>query len=307
MPPVGSSSSSTLASVASRHASSTTRRVPVERSALNVSAYGPRREVVQDLVGLGSLPPLPGLAGRQAEQRLHQHASAGGPRGRPGPSPARSASRTAPRPGTPDPGRRHGARGRTCARCPSRAARSSPTWGTKPEIAFIRVDLPAPLVPMRPTSSPLADLDRDPLDRVHATEADAHLACRPARGPRRPGRCDAPLVDRRWRARRAPARPRLASWRGPSAPGPGPRRGPGPARRGSRAAGSAARRWPTAVGRCRWRRTPPGCRPPRAAPRIGPATVPMPPMMAMATSWSDASGENGLSAPVATKPGSRKT
>ena len=43
--------------------------------------------------------------------------------------------------------------------------------GTKPPIAFISVDLPAPLVPMRPTSSPRAHVERHVVDRVVAAEA----------------------------------------------------------------------------------------------------------------------------------------
>ena len=64
------------------------------------------------------------------------------------------------RPGTPGPGpTAWRVRAPSRARCPSRGRSTWPVEGTKPEIAFISVDLPAPLVPMRPTSSPLATVD----------------------------------------------------------------------------------------------------------------------------------------------------
>ena len=52
----------------------------------------------------------------------------------------------------------------------------SPDDFTNPEIAFMRVVLPAPLVPMRPTTSPGSHLDRHVVDRGAAAEADLHVA-----------------------------------------------------------------------------------------------------------------------------------
>ena len=73
-----------------------------------------------------------------------------------------------------------------------RAGRTRPVACTYPPIAFISVDLPAPLVPISPTISSGADADRHVVDGGDAAEAHRHVGRRSAGTPigerRRAGR-----------------------------------------------------------------------------------------------------------------------
>ena len=101
-----------------------------------------------------------------------------------------------------------------------RGARTVPAHGTKPPIAFISVDLPAPLVPMRPTISSFADpqagvVDRDDTAEPHGDPSDlerGHVLHdrRPHRADEHRRRLRHPLGRRRFTFRCRPREQRVA-------------------------------------------------------------------------------------------------
>ena len=230
MPAVGSSRQSTRAPDTMRQASSTMRRVPVDssftkrstkrprpRKAMTSSAFGPS---AGSRARPGRAPARPVSPHRQVREQLgaleRPPEAEAGPAGRRGPA----------RPS-----------------CPSTSTR--PELGTKPPMAFMSVDLPAPLAPMRPTTSPGRRRGRPrrrprgrpkrtvrPRTRTSASSPSGSGADRAVRAGRQRGRPGRVRLRRRGPAGR-PAGP---------APRPAPRTAPAPGRRGSTGAGSAARR-----------------------------------------------------------------
>ena len=161
MPAVGSSRQSTRAPDAMRHASSTTRRVPVDSSLTKRSTNAAESEERDDLVRLGARRALPRSdAGHREPDRLpHRQVL----------EQLRALERPAEPESRPRPGRAGARRGRG-----SRRARCC---GTNPPIAFISVDLPAPFAPMSPTTSP------GPTCEIHVVDARGAARTRPrARG-----------------------------------------------------------------------------------------------------------------------------
>ena len=155
MPDDGSSSSSTDGPCASVQARSTMRRVPVESSPTNLSAYACKRISSMSRSTSSSTaartPAPPATAGTPPAGRAPRPCA----RRRWRSCRARSSTGTAGRPGTSGRAR---ARARPCGETSVTSVPSSTTRPlvgvTKPEMMSSTVVLPAPLGPMRPTISP---------------------------------------------------------------------------------------------------------------------------------------------------------
>ena len=230
MPAVGSSRQSTRAPDAMRQASSTMRRVPVESSLTNRSTNAPSPRNAMTSSASRARDALPRSDAGHGEADRLAHGQVGEQLG------------ALERPAEPEPGP---PRRREPVHVAAEDLDPTRGCGTKPPIAFISVDLPAPFAPMSPTTSPRS--------------TSRSTSSTTTRGPNAPS---GPRPGSRRRGRREPARRRR--WQAPGSVGAGSTRrdsgigdrrrqerehgvarrcrAPARARRGSRGAGSAARR-----------------------------------------------------------------
>ena len=166
-----------------RQASSTMRRVPVDSSSMKWSGVAAEPEERDQLVGLRPLATLGRRERRQRRARSASDAPRRAPRARPAPSRARSGRGTGRPPGTCGRGR---ARPRRRRRQPRRrrrpASRSRPSTARTRRPRSSASTCPAPFVPMRPTTSPCADVEVDVVDGDASAEAHADARRRASAG-----------------------------------------------------------------------------------------------------------------------------
>ena len=199
-------------------------------------------EQVDEVADCGAVAAGSAASPAAGRARSRARPSRSSPRAPPAGSRSPSTRGTAWPTGTSGPAPTRLGRRAACRRSPRRPSRTEPEAGTKPPIAFISVDLPAPLLPMSPTISRAPTLTRGAVDGDVAAEGHPevgdgerrHAGCRGARargraalaGGSRRGRCRPPCRIA------GPPRPRRRRGR---------RRRPASARGGSTAARPGAR------------------------------------------------------------------